>query len=424
MTIMNGAEPAELVVLRAALVRAQQEMLADNATIAVPDLEPGYVRTIASAIGNPKELWQSRFALRDGVAGEVAATRQIVVVNDVSRFPQFRRLGGRTIKSILAAPIEDGGRVRGIITVTSAKEDAFSARSIDTLANVMPLLDAALALSERAAWGTYLAGLAHDISTPVSSVRGFLQLLSGQTATMPPAQLAEYVQLASIAVDQLVHLGGDMHDVLSMSRQTLRLEFSTFDAVTMLQSTLAMLEPLAAEAGVQLRCRLRAKVQLVRGDRHRIERILSNLVQNAIKFTPAGRSIVVGLERADALTVRLLVDDEGPGIAEADLPHVFDLNYQSAITYKNAVTGRRAGRSHGHGLGLAIARTLARAHGGELSAGNRPDGGARFVLCLPVSLPVDGHDSVRLPLYTVPVTNEQPLFSDEREQFDRALATA
>jgi len=415
---MNGTESAELVVLRAALVRARQEMLADNATIAVPDLEPGYIRTVASASEDQKELWQSRLALRDGAAGEAAATRQSVIVNNVSRFPQFRRLGGRTIKSILAAPIEDRGRIRGVITVTSAKEDAFSARSLDTLANIMPLLDAALALSERAAWGTYLAGLAHDISTPVSSIRGFLQLLSGQTATMPPAQLTEYVQLASIAVDQLVHLGGDMHDMLSLSRQTLRLEFSTFDAVTLLRSTLAILQPLATDVGVQLRYELGEDVPFVRADRHRIERILSNLVQNAIKFTPAGRSLVVSLERAGALTVRLMVDDEGPGIADTDLPHLFDLNYQSAAT------DRRAGRSHGHGLGLAIARALAHAHGGELSAGNRPGGGARFVLCLPVSPPVDGHDGARFPLHAVPIADGRAAFSDKIEAFERTTATA
>ena len=376
---MNASVPADLIVLRAGLRRLRQELPADNATIAVPDLEPGYIRTVASATDEPDELWQSRFALRDGIAGEAAATGQVVIVPDTSLFPQFRQIGRRTITSILAFPLEDGGRIRGVVTVTSARANAFSSRSVETLASVIPFLEAALALSERAAWGAYLAGLAHDMSSPVSAVHGFLQLAGDRTAETSPAQRAEYVHLATIAAGQLVHLAGDMHDVLSMGRQNLRLEFSTFDAVTMLQTTLASLQPLATEAGVPLRHQLQEDVLLLYGDRHRIERILSNLVHNAIKFTPAGRGVTVHLGRVDAHTVRLVVDDEGPGLADADLPYLFDLNYQSAIN------GRTAGRRNGLGLGLAIARMLARAHGGELTAANRPGGGARFTLCMPVS---------------------------------------
>jgi signal transduction histidine kinase len=432
MTVDTTPEPAELIVLRAVLLRVRQELRADNATIAVPDLEPGYVRTVASATGHPGELWRSRFALRDGVAGEVLATRQVVIANDVESLPQFRHLGGRPIKSILAAPVVDGERVRGVITVTSGSEGAFSDQSLSALQDLLPYIDAALALSERAAWGVYLAGLAHDVSTPVSSLRGFLQMMTGQTSTMPRMQLAEHVQLASIAVDQLVHLVGDMHDVLSMSRHSLRLGFSTFNAATTIQTLLATFQLLAEEAGVQLGDHLQEDVLLMYGDRHRIERILSNLIQNALRFTPVGGRVIVSLERAGDHTVRMVVDDDGPGLADADLPHLFDLNYQSAVS------GRRAGYSHGLGLGLAIARMLARAHGGELTAGNRVGGGARFALWLPIMQPGDGQAAPRVA-FAVPNADDQALLlgklgelRDEKiegeklrcEKQDQAVATA
>jgi signal transduction histidine kinase len=212
----------------------------------------------------------------------------------------------------------------------------------------------------------------------VSSVRGFLQLATDRTVSSAPTQTAEYLKLATAAVEQLVHLAGDMQDVLSMARQNLHLEWSTFDAVTMLQTILATFQLQAKDVGIQLRCHRDDDVLLLYGDRHRIERILSNLIQNALKFTPSGGSVQVRLERAEDQTVRLIVDDDGPGIADDDLPRLFDLNYQSAA-------GRRAGYGHGLGLGLAIARMLARAHGGELTALNRPNGGARFTLRLPVT---------------------------------------
>jgi signal transduction histidine kinase len=183
-----------------------------------------------------------------------------------------------------------------------------------------------------------------------------------------------------------------MHDVLSMSRHSLRLGFSTFNAVTMIQTLLAGLQLLAEDAGVQFDDRLQEDVLLMHGDRHRIERILSNLVQNAMRFTPVGGRVTVKLERAGDHTIRMVVEDEGPGLADADLPHLFDLNYQSAVS------GRRAGYSHGLGLGLAIARMLARAHGGELTASNRVGGGARFALWLPILQPADGQAAPRVAL--------------------------
>jgi signal transduction histidine kinase len=112
----------------------------------------------------------------------------------------------------------------------------------------------------------------------------------------------------------------------------------------------------------------------VRCDRHRIELALSNLLDNAHKFTPPGGRVEMGTERGGR-TVHLWVEDSGPGIAPEDLPHVFDRFYRGQR--------KEEGPPEGSGLGLAIVRGIAEAHGGRVSAASRLGEGSRFTLEMP-----------------------------------------
>jgi len=113
----------------------------------------------------------------------------------------------------------------------------------------------------------------------------------------------------------------------------------------------------------------------IRVDRRRVERILGNLLHNAVKYTPSGGAVQLGV-RCDGLdAVRFTVDDEGTGVDERDLDRLFAPAYRGAVP--------PAHETGGHGLGLSIAGALATAHGGHLVVANRPAGGARFELILP-----------------------------------------
>lgn len=373
------SEEAEL--LRTSLLTARAVTGADNATFAVPDVEEGYVRVIASATDDPNQLWQSRFALRDGVAGQVAATGETIVLNEASRSPQFRTLGSRTIESILAIPVDVAGQLRGIITVTSAHRHAFASDSVNLLTLVSKQLGAALALAQRAAWGRQLAGLAHDLNTPLSSIRGFLSLVHEQEDEIQPTQLREYLQLAAVATEQLVHLVGDMRDILSLSHQKLRLRPGPFHPGELARVVTGTLLPLAQEAEVTLDCTVAEGTTEIVADARRIERVLSNLIQNAIKFSPGGALVAVQVSPTGDGGAQFVVEDEGPGVAESDLPYLFESAYQGVNPAPRP--------AEGHGLGLAIAQALARAHGGDLRVENRLNGGARFTLSLPKEPPAE-----------------------------------
>jgi signal transduction histidine kinase len=134
----------------------------------------------------------------------------------------------------------------------------------------------------------------------------------------------------------------------------------------------ATVEPLAQAGRLTLRTDLCPEV-IADGNRNHLRRLLNNLLDNALKFTPPGGVIEIALESGDAIA-KLLIADNGPGIAEADLPFIFDRFFRGK--------GRR---ETGSGLGLSLCREIAQLHGGALTARNRADGGAEFVVVLPLA---------------------------------------
>jgi signal transduction histidine kinase len=148
------------------------------------------------------------------------------------------------------------------------------------------------------------------------------------------------------------------------------------DLAALARGALADLAAQAAEAGVRLEDSLPASLPLILADAGQLERVLANLLENAIRYTPAGASVIVGGEQRRT-DVAIWVEDAGPGIPAEALPRIFDRFYQ-------ADPARAAGR-RGSGLGLAIAREIVLRHAGALSAENRPPRGARFTVALPLA---------------------------------------
>jgi signal transduction histidine kinase len=155
----------------------------------------------------------------------------------------------------------------------------------------------------------------------------------------------------------------------------LALDIAEHDALDLIHATVAGFKPLAQEKGIALDVYAPATAITLHCDRMQIEIALSNLLDNAIKFTPAGGRIEVGADE-DAMHARVWVSDNGPGIAAQDQPHIFDRFYQGALA-------RDAAHKQGSGLGLAIVRSIAQAHNGQVEVDSAPGTGSRFVIALP-----------------------------------------
>ncbi len=217
-----------------------------------------------------------------------------------------------------------------------------------------------------------LALVSHDLRSPLGTVHmsaSFLLELLATPGSTPPfeAQLNTIIRSVTRA-DRLI---GDLLDVSRIESGTLEVKRDPLDAGSLMTETLEEHKQIAEEKGVELAGQWSAPPVMIAGDRDRISQLFSNLIGNAIKFTPEGGVVTVSAAQGPAM-VAFSVTDSGPGIAAEHLPHLFDRFWQA----------NKATRS-GAGLGLSIARGIAEAHGGYLAVESVAGAGATFTFGIP-----------------------------------------
>lgn len=219
-----------------------------------------------------------------------------------------------------------------------------------------------------------IGALVHDLRTPLFSLRGYLEGIATGIADTPAKQ-ARYLQLSREKADTLERLVAELFEFTRAEylREAPRPE--SLDLGDLLRRTSEALQPQADARGVHLELAGSASPLVVPGDPMLLTRVIENLLDNAVRYTPAGGVIQVHWWQENGQAA-FSVADSGPGIAATDLPHVF------APLYRGESSRNR--RTGGAGLGLAIARRLLRAHGGDLEAANAPQGGAVFSGVLPL----------------------------------------
>jgi two-component system sensor histidine kinase MprB len=200
-----------------------------------------------------------------------------------------------------------------------------------------------------------VADASHELRTPIASLRTNIQTLE-HSERLPPT---EREALRADIVGELDDLTALVADIVELARGSK--PGAAIDDVRLDEIATAVAARAQARAGDRVRLAVEAEPTLVRGEPERIQRAISNLVDNAVKWSPPGGGVELTLENGT-----LRVRDHGPGFAEADLPHVFARFYRA----------REARRMPGSGLGLAIVRQAAEAHGGAVEAANAPGGGA------------------------------------------------
>ncbi len=218
--------------------------------------------------------------------------------------------------------------------------------------------------------------IAHDLRSPLTRIRGLAESAAVQA---PPG--SEAAELAGSIVEECDRLGRIINTMLEIAEAEAgvqRLALEPVDTGELVRRAVELFEGVAEERRVALACRL-AAVPPLRGDRRRLQHALANLVDNALKYTPAGGHVTVTLA-AHGERVEIAVRDDGPGIAPEDRPHLFERFYR----------GDRSRHLPGNGLGLSLARAVARAHGGDIRLESGVGAGSEFVLSLPSAGPARG----------------------------------
>jgi signal transduction histidine kinase len=223
----------------------------------------------------------------------------------------------------------------------------------------------------------FVANVSHELKTPLTSVQGFAQALLDGTAGTPEAQK----QAAQVIYDESGRMHRMVLDLLDLARLdagTLDLQHTPVDLTALLNSIAERFSPQARAGNVDIRVET-AALPVITGDGDRLAQVFTNLVDNSLKFTPAGGSITIREAQAGS-GVQVEVADTGAGISPEALPHIFDRFYQ-------ADPSRPGGRKHGAGLGLAIVKEIVGAHGGRISVRSEPGKGSTFTISLPLTMP-------------------------------------
>jgi signal transduction histidine kinase len=219
-----------------------------------------------------------------------------------------------------------------------------------------------------------LAMVAHDLRNPLDAVAMSGAFLRETAVGLAPGQ-HEHLRLIGRAAERMNRLVQDLLEVSGMEAGQVTVTARGEPVEPLIREACASLAHVAYAKAIRLTCEHDDGLSRVRADRDRVLQVLGNLIGNALKFTPEGGEIRVRVER-DGARARFSVSDTGAGIAEEDLPHVFDRFWQA-----------RRGRDGGAGLGLAIVRGIIAAHGGEAGAESEVGKGSTFWFTLPVEDP-------------------------------------
>jgi excisionase family DNA binding protein len=354
----------------------------------------GIDETLGAALRLP------RHASLAGMAIDQAKT---LTVDNVRRTPGTalpKLLTGRTDGSEIAAPIIAGEARLGVVKVFSPRARRFHADDAALLSALAAAASVALtnarlfreAQEAIQARETFLSIASHELRTPLTSLMGYAQMAVrrlDRNGHLEPERAELALRAVVGQADRLSRLLSQLLDISRLASGKLSLEPQITDLAALLEQCVGAARlwsdrhPIALSSPARLEARI---------DPLRLEQVLANLLDNAIKYSPEGGPVDVALSRSNDGWVELSIRDRGLGIAPEQRGQIFERFYQA----------HRASHRSGLGLGLYVSREIVEGHGGEISAEFPDDGGTRFVVRLPASAsdstgPASALDADRAP---------------------------
>jgi signal transduction histidine kinase len=265
-------------------------------------------------------------------------------------------------------------------------EVATLARAFNRMASDLDARAEALAASDRAR-RQLLADVSHELMTPLTAIRGYVETLAMTDVPLDEATRKRYFAVVDDETYKLEAIIGDLLDVARLEGGGEKLVKEPVAIPDLFQRVIDRHLPDMRARRITLDVHVEPATPLISGSPARLEQALQNLAANAIRHMPEGGTLTLTAMPRDA-HVRLVVRDTGPGIPPEHLPHIFDRFYKADAS--------RAGTTipSGSGLGLSIVRAIVRQHGGEVSAANVPGAGAEFIIELPLERNVPVRASV------------------------------
>ncbi len=219
-----------------------------------------------------------------------------------------------------------------------------------------------------------VANISHDLRTPLTSLQGYLDTVLIKADTLDAARQRKYLEQASTQSRRLARLVDDLFELAQLDDRQMQLKAEPFDLRELISDVVQSFAMAAEAKSIVLGMESSDRSAVVVGEVRLIERVLANLLDNAIRLTPQSGAVSVACEAADDRVV-VRVTDTGPGIALKDQARIFERFYRGGPSVESAANTA--------GLGLSSARRIVAMHGGELTASQGPAGGTQFAFSLP-----------------------------------------
>ena len=290
------------------------------------------------------------------------------------------------LSSVMTVRISTGGKVLGLLTLAYAESGRVYTEEdfefVQEFANHLSvLMENARLYSEirqrENAKDAFLASLSHELRNPLAPIRTSLELLRIKN---PEGMFREEIDSIAHQFAHLTRLLNDLLDSTRFARGKINIVVEPTDLIHVIEQVTRSVKPLFEESDIRLHLSYPPKQLLLAADRTRLEQALTNILSNAVKFTPKGGSIWIEVIEKDEI-VQISVKDNGAGITPDEMNHIFDPYYQSERV--------RAGNT-GLGIGLSLVNEIVRLHKGTIDVkSDGPGTGSEFIITLPNSKPTE-----------------------------------
>jgi two-component system OmpR family sensor kinase len=223
----------------------------------------------------------------------------------------------------------------------------------------------------------FVANVSHELKTPLTSIQGFAQAILDDTADTPEKR-KQAAQIVYNESGRMHRMALDLLDLARLEAGTADLKMFAVDMNALLQNIIEKFTPQAQKAGIELSLHVTENLPTLIADGDRLAQVLTNFVDNALKFTPRHGEVTLTAENAGD-EMHISITDSGIGVPKEALPRLFDRFYQVDAS-------RAGGEGHGAGLGLAIVKEIVEAHSGRISVRSELGHGTTFVIHLPLTL--------------------------------------
>ena len=341
---------------------------------------------------------------RHSVPGRAVIDRRTVHVRDLSAVPttdlraDFLRKHGTL--TVLATPLLREGTPIGVIMIRRMEVRPFSDRQIallETFADQAVIAIENVRLFQEIQEkneqlevanlnlrdldrlkSDFVANVSHELRTPLTAIKGAVDLILREVAGPLTERQTHYLSRVRSNTQHLAGLINDLLDLSKIEEGKIELHAAHLSLGGLVLEVMETLKPIAAEKPIELEITTSEPSILVWADRDKITQVLTNLIGNAIKFTPPHGRVTVSSASYDTGWVRVSVSDTGPGVSANERERIFDKFYQVAES--------GGSKPKGTGLGLAIAKTLLELHGGKIWVESEPSHGSTFYFTLPAAV--------------------------------------